>query len=82
MIITHQENPLIIFRSKERYIRPCTSKTSNKIPVKFLKLCRKKVFFGKFHSWAALYIKKFKKKLVAKAPEKFGRQQDNKSKIK
>ena len=52
MIFCGQENPIIIFRSKDIYI---CFKTNNKIPVNLLnekkkKEKKRKHFFGKFHS--------------------------------
>ena len=46
MIFAGQENPWIVFRSKEKYI-----KTSNKISVKKLWNYEEIGFFGKFLSW-------------------------------
>ena len=52
MIFAGQENPFIIFRSKEIYIY---FKTNSKIPHKFAEITKKKKkkknrVFGKFHS--------------------------------
>ena len=47
MIFAGQENPYIIFRSKEIYIY---FKRSNKYPHKFAEIMKKNMVFGKFHS--------------------------------
>ena len=48
MIFPGQENPFIIFSSKEIYIY---SRTNNEIPYKFAEIMKKNKIFGKFHSW-------------------------------
>ena len=46
MIFAGQENPFIIFRSKEIYIL----KQITKSPFKFAEIVKKNRVFGKFHS--------------------------------